>query len=180
MSFDNFLYECWSTVQYDTLKFLLFCCRVKEVITSGLDRFVYDPDKATTLRLLQEHVRTLPTVTTPPLEQWTDCLDGVPRKYNYMSVVEYLVKREVKILQVSELNQQMPVPLPVADKPLVKGYNFLATDFGELLQPSVSYSDNCSCFNAWRTLWCHLCFRWTDWAGYHGNLQMCCWITWEV
>ena len=134
MSFDNFLYECWSTVQYDTLKFLLFCCRVKEVITSGLDRFVYDPDKATTLRLLQEHVRTLPTVTTPPLEQWTDCLDGVPRKYNYMSVVEYLVKREVKILQVSELNQQMPVPLPVADKPLVKGYNFFASGHvGEIL-----------------------------------------------
>ena len=95
---------------------------------------MYDPDKSTTLRLLQEHVKSLPSVATPPLEKWTDCLDGTPRTFSYQTIVEYLVKREVTILQVSTINPSVTVPLPVADKPLVKGYNFFASGHvGEIL-----------------------------------------------
>ena len=44
------------------------------------------------------------------------------------------MKKKVRILQVSEFNQQVPFPLPIADKPLVKGYNIFASGHvGEIL-----------------------------------------------
>ena len=92
---------------------------------NGLDRFVYDPDKTTTLRLLQEHLRQLPQVPPPQLDKWCDNLDKIPQKYGYGSIVEFLIKRQARILSINSTDAM--VPLPTADKPLVKGYNFFAS-----------------------------------------------------
>ena len=57
--------------------------------------FVFDPDRETTLRILQEHIQSLPNVEPPALDKWTDCLDILPQKFGYTSIVEYLMKRHV-------------------------------------------------------------------------------------
>ena len=107
------------------------CCfglffRVGEVRAAGLDRFIYDPDKSTTLRLLQEYLKRLPTVPEPDISKWTDNLDGLPMKYGYGAIVEYLVKRQAAVLANTDSLPAM-VPLPTADKPLLKGFNFFAS-----------------------------------------------------
>ena len=103
-----------------------------ELRNAGLDHFIYDPDKTTTLRLLQEHLNQLPQVPAPQLDKWSDHLDGIPQKYGYGSIVEFIVKRQAKVLSIDMTN--VMVPLPTADKPLVKGYNFFASGHvGEIL-----------------------------------------------
>ena len=102
--------------------------------SAGMDRFIYDPDKITTLRLLQEHLRTLPEVGHPQLDTWCDNMDLLPQKFSYRSIVEYLVNRQIKMLQVSDTTENLTVPMPTADKPLVKRYNFFASGHvGEIL-----------------------------------------------
>ena len=107
---------------------------MRELISNGLHKFVFDPDRETTLRILQEHIQSLPSVEPPALDKWTDCLDVLPQKFGYTSIVEYLMKRQVTLLDGSGKPLATPVILPVAEKPLVKGHNFFASgNVGEIL-----------------------------------------------
>ena len=106
------------------------CFRVKELIDNGMHRFVMDPDRETTLRILQDHVTSLRSVAPPAINNWTDSLDCIPQKYCYLSVVE----RTVAVLDSVGNILPVPLALPVADKPLVKGFNFFASgNVGEIL-----------------------------------------------
>ena len=113
---------------------------MRELISNGLHMFVFDPDRETTLRILQEHIQSLPNVEPPALDKWTDCVDILPQKFGYTSIVEYLMKRQVTLLGGSGKPLATPVILPVAEKPLVKGHNFFAYgNVGEIL-----INDGCS------------------------------------
>ena len=93
-----------------------------------------DPDRETTLHILQDHVTSLRSVAPPAINNWTDYLDCIPQKYCYLSVVEYLIKRTVAVLDSVGNILPVPLALPVADKPLVKGFNFFASgNVGEIL-----------------------------------------------
>ena len=47
--------------------------------------------------------------------------------YSYTSIVEYLIRRQVSMIDASGKALSAPVLLPIADKPLVKGHNFFAS-----------------------------------------------------
>jgi len=113
---------------------------VKEMQRSGLDKYLFNPDKDTTMNIIREYVKTLPSPSLPKLEDWTSNLDLLPKGFCYSSIVEYLVKRDIVVLD-SKSSKENTLPLPTAAKPLVKGYNFFASGHvGEImLNPSKTY-----------------------------------------
>lgn len=54
-----------------------------------------DPDGDLTLEILQSHLASLPLASPPELDKWTDDLNCMPEKLSYLTIVEWLVKREV-------------------------------------------------------------------------------------
>ena len=73
------------------------------------------------VQFLLNHVTSLRSVAQLATNNWTDYLDGIPQKYFYLSLVEYLIKRTVTVLDSVGNILPVPLSLPVADKPLVKG-----------------------------------------------------------
>ena len=86
------------------------------------------------MKILQEHLRSIKDIAEPLVADWTESMDVIPLRYSYMSIVEYLVKRQVAIIDATGRALSAPVMLPTAEKPLVKGYNFFASgNVGEVL-----------------------------------------------
>lgn len=92
------------------------------------------------MNIIKEYVKNLPAPPSPKLQDWTSNLDVLPEGFCYSSIVEYLIKRDITVLDSSG-NKENTLPLPTAAKPLVKGYNFFASgNVGEIkLNPSKSY-----------------------------------------
>ena len=99
-----------------------------------MSKFVFDPDRETAMRILQEHLGNRKNIAEPQVADWTETMDVVPLRYSYRSIVEYLLKRQVAIINASGEALGVPVMLPTADKPLMKGHNFFASgNVGEVL-----------------------------------------------
>ena len=114
--------------------YLHFIYRVKELQSNGMSKFVFDPDRDTTMRILQEHMQKNKTIGEPQIADWTPSLDVLPQSYSYLSIVEYLIKRQVAIIDAKGETLSAPIMLPTADKPLVKGHNFFASgNVGEVM-----------------------------------------------
>ena len=114
--------------------YLQFLCRVKELQSNGMSKFVFHPDRDTTMRILQEHMQKNKTIAEPEIAGWTESMDVIPQRYSYLSIVEYLIKRQVAIIDAKGKTLSAPIMLPTADKPLVKGHNFFASgNVGEVL-----------------------------------------------
>ena len=96
---------------------------MKELQSKGLYKFVFDPDRGTTMKILQEHLRSIKDIAEPLVADWTESRDVIPLRYSYMSIVEYLVKRQIAIIDATGRALSAPVMLPTAEKPLVKGHN---------------------------------------------------------
>ncbi len=97
---------------------------MKELQQSGYARHIVDPDENLTYSIVQAYVSEhLPTVPTPLIANWSKSPGIVPRGFSYTSMYEYLLKREITILARDGVEIDR-LPLPVADKPLVKGFNF--------------------------------------------------------
>ena len=57
-----------------------------------MSKFVFDPDRDTSMQILQEHMQKNKTIAEPHIAEWTKSLDW------YLSIVEYLIKRQVAII----------------------------------------------------------------------------------
>ncbi|KAG0716924.1 hypothetical protein GWK47_000924 [Chionoecetes opilio] len=88
-------------------------------------RYVCDPEGDVTAKYISS---IAPSHTPGPVpDQWTHDLSCVPTTFSYGCIVHYLVQRKVKILQSGSGDEEnSTVCLPVAQKPLRKGYNFFA------------------------------------------------------
>ena len=107
---------------------------MKELKSNGMSKFVFDPDRETAMRILQEHLGNKKNIAEPQVADWTESMDVIPLRYSYRSIVEYLLKRQVAIINTSGEALGVPVMLPTADKPLMKGHNFFASgNVGEVL-----------------------------------------------
>ena len=107
---------------------------MKELQSIGLSKFVFDPDHDTKMKVLQEHFGSIKDIAEPLVANWAESMDVIPLRYSYMSIVEYLVKCQVAIIDATGRALSAPVMLPMAEKPLVKGHNFFASDnVGEVL-----------------------------------------------
>ena len=67
--------------------YLDFIYRVKELQSNGMSKSVFDPDRDTTMQIIQEHMQKNKTIAEPHIADWTPSLDW------YLSIVEYLIKR---------------------------------------------------------------------------------------
>ena len=70
---------------------------MQELKSNGLSKCVFDPDRETTMTILQEHLRSLNDIVEPLVADWTESMDVIPLRYSYMSIVECLVKRQIAI-----------------------------------------------------------------------------------
>lgn len=115
------------------------CFRVNDLMANGFSRYVVDPDKNLTYDIVQSYVNEkVPEIPTPLLCNWKDNLVCIPEKLNYTHVYEYLIKRTVVVL-TKERDIVETYDLPVADKPLTKGYNFYGS--GHVSEIKVNLSD---------------------------------------
>jgi hypothetical protein len=106
--------------------------RISDLQSSGLDRFIVDPDGYVQYAIIEEHVREkLLNIAPPLLKNWTDDMSVIPENFCYTHIYEYLVKRTITILSKSKESDSeeddladLEFDLPIAEKPLRKGYNF--------------------------------------------------------
>ena len=68
---------------------------MKELKSNGMSKFVFDPDRETAMRILQEHLGNKKNIAEPQVADWTETMDVIPLRYSYRSIVEYLLKRQV-------------------------------------------------------------------------------------
>ena len=101
--------------------------RVKELQKNGLSKFIFDPDRESAMKILQAHIANAKDFAEPLIEGWVETMDILPMPYSHTSIVEYLIKRQVSMIDASGKALGAPVLLPIADKPLVKGHNFFAS-----------------------------------------------------
>ena len=101
--------------------------RVKELQRNGLSKFIFDPDRESVMKILQAHIANAKDFAEPLIEGWVETMDILPMPYSYTSIVEYLIKCQVSMIDASGKALSAPVLLPIADKPLVKGHNFFAS-----------------------------------------------------
>ena len=74
------------------------------------------------------HMQKNKTIAEPQIADWTPSLDW------YLSIVEYLIKRQVAIIDAKGETLSAPIMLPTADKHLVKGHNsFVSSNVGEVM-----------------------------------------------
>ena len=81
---------------------------MKELHSNDMSTFVFDPDRETTMRILQDHLQSMKNIAEPLVAGWTESMDVVSLQYSYMSIVEYFVKHQVTVLDARE---KPPVPL---------------------------------------------------------------------
>lgn len=103
--------------------------RISDLQSSGLDKFIVDPDGSVQYAIIEEHVReNLLNISPPLLKNWTDNMTVIPENFCYTHIYEYLVKRTITILTKSKESDSeeadLEFELPIAEKPLRKGYNF--------------------------------------------------------
>ena len=101
--------------------------RVKELQRNGLSKFIFDPDRESAMKILQAHIANAKDFADPLIGGCVETMDILPIPYSYTSIVEYLIKRQVSMIDASGKALSAPVLLPIADKPLVKGHNFFAS-----------------------------------------------------
>ena len=74
--------------------------------------------------LIQDNIFLSLKMTAPSVSNWRDILGEIPQDLDFTHIYEYLMKRIVLVLaKSSEVVEKFT--LPVADKPLTKGYNFV-------------------------------------------------------
>lgn len=101
--------------------------RVKDITTSGYSKYIINPDKSLNYDIVQSYVNaTVPKISSPLLTNWKCSLENVPANFNYTHLYEYIIKRTAVVL-TKEMKECGTYKLPVADKPLRKGYNFYAS-----------------------------------------------------
>ena len=112
---------------------------MKCLITNGYSKYIVDPEKNLAYDIVQSYVDDkLPKVTSPACNNWKETLSDIPHKFNYTHMYEYLIKREVVVLTAVAVVIDS-VMLPVAEKPLTKGYNCYGS--GHVSQIKVNITD---------------------------------------
>jgi hypothetical protein len=110
--------------------------RVKDLMESGMSRYVIDPDGEVVNKITENILKKHEKIPLPLMDHWTTSLVNLPNKLSYISIYEYLVKRNIQVIRTensheSEENDSYStssiIPLPTAEKPLRKGYNFFAS-----------------------------------------------------
>ncbi|KAG0721598.1 hypothetical protein GWK47_046176 [Chionoecetes opilio] len=100
--------------------------RVQDLTNSGMARYVCDPDGDVTAKYISAIAPPHTPGSVP--DQWTHDLSCVPTTFSYGCIVNYLLRRKVKSLQPGSGDEESStVCLPVAQKPLRRGYNFFAS-----------------------------------------------------
>ncbi len=99
--------------------------RISDLQSSGLDRFIVDPDGYVQYAIIEEHVREKFLNIAPPLlKNWTDDMSIIPENFCYTHIYEYLVRRTITILSKSKESDSeeadLEFDLPIAEKPLRK------------------------------------------------------------
>ena len=100
--------------------------RVTDIKEAGLDKFVIDPDGILRYVIVQDYVDSLTAhVTLPHVSNWQNDPQSVSTNFSYAHVYEYLVKRKAVVLRSLDSDTENDsYELPIAEKPLRKGYNF--------------------------------------------------------
>ncbi len=119
--------------------YFFYLFRVKDLISNGYANYVVNPDKHVTYEIVQQYVNnTAAKITSPLLANWKDSLGDIPQRFSFTHMYEFLMKRSVLVLgkdaQILET-----LDLPVAEKPLVKGYNFYGS--GHVTEIKVNVTD---------------------------------------
>lgn len=112
---------------------------MKQLKKTIFSSYVVDPDKSLTYEIIQEYANSKTVnIPLPLISKWKSTMEFIPKDFTYASIYEYLVKREVVVLnsQIAEVDR---FDLPIADKPLVKSYNFFKS--GHLLEFSTNNTD---------------------------------------
>lgn len=131
-----------------TYNFYFTFFRVKQLQNSLFADFVIDPDQSLSYSIIQDYVdKTTPAISPPLLANWAKTLEHIPSTFSYTHIYEYLVKRKTVVLSV-EGEEVTTFQLPVADKPLIKGYNFYAS--GNVKECRTNSTDNFCHF--WTTI----------------------------
>ena len=104
---------------------------MKDLQENGLSKFVVDLDGSEcSQNVLTEAdcgIRKDINFPLPLLRNWTTNMGSIPRGFNYACIVDYLVKRKLMIVHAADSDNEDSVTitdLPVAQKPLRKGFNF--------------------------------------------------------
>lgn len=107
--------------------FILYLNRVQDLVSSGMGRYVLDPDGDITAQYIASH--SLDNVPQPTPNEWTHDLSCIPSGFSYACIVHYLVQRKIKTIHPGsdDENKDPIFCLPVAQKPLRKGFNFFAS-----------------------------------------------------
>jgi len=96
-----------------------------------MSRYVIDPDGEVINNIAEKLLQKNEEIPLPLLDRWTNNLTEIPEKFSYLAIYEYLIKRRIKVIssmhESDENASVSTIPLPTAEKPLRKGYNFFAS-----------------------------------------------------
>ncbi|XP_031574489.1 uncharacterized protein LOC116308246 [Actinia tenebrosa] len=106
--------------------------RISDLKSSGLDKFIVDPDGDVQYAIIEEHVRQkIPDISPPLLKNWTKDM-AVPTDFSYSHLYEYLVKRTITILKVNTKSKNTHLEGKSKDRDLYK--NMQVTILYKILQ----------------------------------------------
>jgi len=86
--------------------------RVKELKSNRMSKYGFQPDREIAMRMLQEHLGNKNNIAKSQVADWTESMVFITLRYSYLSIKEYLVKRQVAMINARGKALGVPIMLP--------------------------------------------------------------------